>query len=107
MKDDNIIEYPHCKECGEYFSCKRKGRTRYVPKFIEKTSCRWDCAYDKRCDWWGTPYDCPEFREWCYEDMVVAKEFNMGGCYRESKIESWTKQIMNIGEELWKKLTKN
>lgn len=109
MSKCSIIEYPHCKDCIDYYYCKRKGFNKYRPKFIDKSSCRADCAYDKRCDFWGTPYDCPEFREWCYEDMEVAKELGVGGCYQEplptlfnwSEIISIIKEIRDYGEKLW------
>lgn len=81
---EQIIEYPHCQSCLEYNICKAKGLNRYRPKYLNKTSCRNDCAYDHKCYFGGTPYECLEFREWCYNDMDVAKEFGHKGCYRES-----------------------
>lgn len=110
MTDKQIIEYPHCKDCSEYLICKKRGRNKYKPKFIEKTSCRADCAYDKRCDFGGTPYDCPEFREWCYEDMEVAKELSKKGCYTPAllslniNLKKCVKEIIEIGEQIWEKI---
>ena len=112
MTDKQIIEYPHCKDCSEYFICKREGFNRYKPNFIKKTSCRNDCAYDHKCDFGGTPYDCPEFREWCYEDMEVARELGevrYGNCYEPplpsifniSLIKNAIKDIKETGEQIW------
>ena len=81
---EQIIEYPHCQSCLEYNICKAKGLNRYRPQYLNKTSCRNDCAYDYKCYFGGTPYECPEFREWCYNDMDVAQEFGHKGRYRKS-----------------------
>ena len=83
VNKEQIIEYPHCKECSEYYICKERGLTKYKPKFLERPvpDCKKECAYDHKCCYLGTPYECPEFRLWCYNDMEVAKELGIGGCY--------------------------
>lgn len=113
MTDKQIIEYPHCKDCSDYYICKKKGLNQYKPKFIYKSSCRVDCAYDKKCDFGGAPYDCPEFREWCYEDMEAAKELGLGGCYTPplpnlgyKNIKSCIKEIIEIGKQIWIKINR-
>lgn len=92
---EQIIEYPHCQSCLEYNSCKAKGLNRYSPQYLNKTSCRDDCAYDHKCFFGGTPYECPEFREWCYNDLEVVKELNIQGCYREPfNLAKWIKDFV-------------
>lgn len=111
---EQIIEYPHCQSCLEYNICKAKGLNRYRPKYLNKTSCRNDCAYDHKCYFGGTPYECPEFREWCYNDMDVAKELNIQGCYEQPnyikfnniKFNNFFEDIVQKGKILWTKINK-
>ena len=112
MTDKQIIEYPHCKDCPEYFICKKKGLNRYRPKFLYKSACDLECAYDWKCIYGSKPYECPYYREWCYEDMEVAKELGVGGCYTQPlpslgiNIKSCIKEIIEIGEQIWKKINR-
>ena len=107
--NEQIIEYPHCKDCSEYFICKRKGLNRYKPKFLNKLSCGSDCAYDYKCFSNEKPYECPYFREWCYEDMEVAKELGLKGCYKKTlpriNFNFSIQEIIEMGKNIWKKIT--
>ena len=84
----NIIEYPHCKECSNYYRCKKKGYNKYKPKFLEKELCGEDCPYDFKCN-----FECIEYRQWCYEDLEFAKEMyqmykdSISKCYKPSIVE--------------------
>lgn len=92
---EQIIEYPYCRSCDGYACCKKWGLNKYRPKFLFKNSCYDDCAYDHECFFGGTPYECPEFREWCYNDMEVAKELNIQGCYKEPfNLAKWVKDFV-------------
>lgn len=112
MTNRQVIEYPHCKDCSEYYVCKQKGLNEYRPKFLHKSSCGSDCAYDYKCIYGDKPYECPYYREWCYEDMEVARELNVEGCYAlpllrvNISIKNWIKEIIQIGEQLWKNIRK-
>lgn len=92
MSDENIIEYPHCQDCYEYDECKKSNLTGYYPRFLINPECKNECAYDKACLNYKKPFNCPEYRQWCYEDLEVAKEMGYTkGCYKPPKPTLWDK----------------
>lgn len=106
-----IIEYPHCKECLEYYDCKEQGLNKYKPKFLKRPipDCRKECAYDYACEFGKRAYECPEYREWCYNDMEVAKELGLGGCYTPPQLnlgfgnfnfKTFIQEVINEGRKL-------
>ena len=107
---EQVIEYPHCKECSEYYICKKRGLNKYKPKFLGRPipDCRKECAYDHKCDF-REAYECPEYREWCYNDMEVAKELGLGGCYTPPQLnlgfgcfnfKNFIQEVINEGKRL-------
>lgn len=108
---EKIIEYPHCKECLEYYICKEHGLTKYEPRLLGRPvpDCRKECAYDYKCDFRERAYECPEYRLWCYNDMEVAKELGVGGCYTPPQLnlgfvnfnfKKFIQEVINEGKRL-------
>lgn len=80
-----LIEYPHCKNCNEHYYCKKHGLSHYKPRFLKLENyaeCLAECPYDKRCKIEAV-FECSQYRQWCEEDLEVAKEMNYKeGCFR-------------------------
>ena len=106
MTDKQIIEYPHCRDCPEYYICSKKGYNIYKPRFLKKQPCGSDCPYDYNCN-----FECIEYRQWCYEDMEVAKELGamrFEGCYEPPlariDFKSIISEIKEKGRIIWANL---